>query len=462
VPASRHRELKSDFLLVKVGPADWLPFRDVFEVDGQAIRDRQDRLAKIFLQPTATALEQAKQIAVESARYNIGAMQRTINTPTLALVFLQLDTQARLRFTVGKRDAGVGANVWIVEYREESRPTLVRGIRDSDIPASGRFWIDAETGRVPKTELNLETAGVRARVTTSFRRDERFQIDVPFEMNEQYSLDRGQVSGTATYGRFRRFDVNSDETFHTPAARTVSDRRSGMTFVEVQPGRFTMGSPMSEIGRGADEVPHDVTINRPFFLGQHEVTQEEWRAVMGTSPSHFSGCGPRCPVESVTFGAIERFLAALNAQPDRELAYRLPTEAEWEYACRAGTLTPFSTGDTLMTTQANFDGRRPYGASPAGVMRDRPTRAGGFASNAWGLTDMHGNVWEWTSDFYGPYPPGDAVDPVGATTGETRVVRGGSWQADAASARCAARAARNPGVGESTIGFRVAADSLPK
>src|SRR5262249_10281388 len=125
-PQSRHREVKSDFLLVKIGPAEWLPFRDVYEVDGQKIRDREERLAKLFLQRSATSMEQARQISAESSRYNLGAMQRTINTPILSLLYLQLDVQPSFRFTLGKRDLDSGENVWIFDYKESGRPTLVR------------------------------------------------------------------------------------------------------------------------------------------------------------------------------------------------------------------------------------------------------------------------------------------------------------------------------------------------
>jgi formylglycine-generating enzyme required for sulfatase activity len=455
---SRHRELKSDFLLVKIGPADLLPFRDVFEVDGSAVRDREQRLQKLFLQSKSDALAQAAQIANESSRYNIGALQRTINTPILTLSYLQPDTQDRSKFSLGKRDPSAGENIWIVEFRETARPTHVRGLRDLDIPSTGRYWIDVNSGRVLKTELTLDTQGVRARLTASFHLDERVQMDVPFEMREQYYLDRGQVTGTATYTRFRKFDVNADESFHNPAAPTITDKRTGITLTEIPSGRFTMGSRASEVGRRPDETPHDVTINRTFFLGQHEVTQQEWRALMGNNPSRFSECGPRCPVENVTFADVQRFLAALNAPLDNAVVFRLPTEAEWEYACRAGTATPFATGDTLTTAQANYNGKRPYGNVGPGMSRERPTRAAGFPANPWGLVDVHGNVSEWTADWYGAYPSEDVSDPTGASSGETRVIRGGSWQSEAANTRCAARSTHAPDRRDSDLGFRVAAD----
>jgi hypothetical protein len=128
-----------------------------------------------------------------------------------------------------------------------------------------------------------------------------------------------------------------------------------------------MGSPATEPGRHNDEPQHDVTIDRPFFLGQREVTQQEWRAVMGSNPSRFADCGPRCPAENVTFAEVQQFLAALNSQTDKALVYRLPTEAEWEYACRAGTVTPFFTGETVTTAQANFNGKETHGKSAPGM-----------------------------------------------------------------------------------------------
>jgi formylglycine-generating enzyme required for sulfatase activity len=233
-----------------------------------------------------------------------------------------------------------------------------------------------------------------------------------------------------------------------------------MMLVEIPPGRFTMGSSTAEVSRSDDELLHDVEITRPFFLGQTEVTQQQWRTVMGNAPGHFTGCGPRCPVENVSYTDVQRFLDKLNAHTPQTLRYRLPSEAEWEYACRARTTGPFSTGENLTTAQANYNGRQPYGAFPAGEFRQKPTPTGTFPLNPWGLADMHGNVWEWTSDWYGPYSEGRAanIDPHGAVSGDKRVIRGGSWFFDANSARCALRYTHAPQDKGFSLGFRIAAD----
>jgi len=215
----QRRELKSDFLLIL--PPDstvWIPFRDVFEVDGRPVRDRQERLTKTLLQPTKSALDRAYQVAQEGARYNIEAsMKRTINNPLLALAFVQTEAQSRFRYSTDRQDPAEGAGVWIVEYREEAHPTFIKGAFDKDLPVHGRYWINQSDGRIIRSEVNVEDPSVAAKITTDFQQDDRFKIDVPIRMSEIYRLINGRVvTGTATYGRFRRFGVSTDEKIDEP------------------------------------------------------------------------------------------------------------------------------------------------------------------------------------------------------------------------------------------------------
>jgi hypothetical protein len=217
--SSKHRELKADFLIVKTTGEVWTPFRDVFEVDHVPIRDRSERLAKLFLKakPDASAEEQAKAIAEESGRYNLGAVERTINNPVFALLILQPDVRPRFKFTAARPDRKFGENVRVVEYMEEARPTLIAGRPGEDMPAFGRFWIEGSTGRVVKAELRVEVPDVKATLTTTFRSDGRLGIDVPNELREEYDLHNSRVSGVASYTRFRKFDVKSSEEINPPA-----------------------------------------------------------------------------------------------------------------------------------------------------------------------------------------------------------------------------------------------------
>lgn len=219
--SSKHRELKADFLIVKSGNEMWTPFRDVFEVDHIPIRDREERLAKLFLnaKPNAGAEEQAKAIAEESGRYNLGAVQRTINNPVFALIILQPEVRTRFKFTAGKPDRKFSDDVRVVEFVEEARPTIIAGRPGEQMPAFGRFWIDSSTGRVVKSEVRVEVRDVKANLTTTFRSDERLGIDVPNEFREEYDLRDGRVSGVASYARFRKFEVKSSEELAPPPSK---------------------------------------------------------------------------------------------------------------------------------------------------------------------------------------------------------------------------------------------------
>ncbi len=229
----------------------------------------------------------------------------------------------------------------------------------------------------------------------------------------------------------------------------------GQTFVYIQPGTYMMGSPSNEKGRADDEKQHKVTLTKGFYMQNTEVTQGQWKAIMGNNPSYFKDCGDDCPVEEVSWDDVQKFIDKLN-QKSSEKKYRLPTEAEWEYAARAGTSTPFNTGGCLSTSEANYDGGYPYfGCSAKGIDRNQTISVGSFSPNKWGLYDMHGNVDEWCQDWDGHYPTIDVIDPTGPPTGSLRVFRGGSWSSIAQGCRSAANFGFNSDYRYYGLGFRL-------
>jgi formylglycine-generating enzyme required for sulfatase activity len=191
----------------------------------------------------------------------------------------------------------------------------------------------------------------------------------------------------------------------------------------------------------------------PFFMGKYEVTQEQWEAVMGNNPSYFKGA--KRPVEQVSWNDAVAFCQKLSQKTGK--SYRLPSEAEWEYACRAGTKTPFYFGETITPELVNYDGNYPYGAAPKGLYRRKTTDVGSFPPNAFGLYDMHGNLWEWCSDRWHDNYNGAPTDGSSWETGtsEYRVRRGGSWNNSPVLCRSADRYWNSAGNRNSDIGFRV-------
>jgi formylglycine-generating enzyme required for sulfatase activity len=245
----------------------------------------------------------------------------------------------------------------------------------------------------------------------------------------------------------------------------------GMRFVLVPRGKFLMGSPKEEASHRPDEQQHEVEITRPFYLGAHEVTQEQYQKVMGNNPSHFSATGrgraqvakldtKRFPVDSVSWDEAQAFCKKLAALPNEAAArrtYRLPTEAEWEHACRAGSSAPFSWGKSASSTQGNFDGTGPYGEAARGPNLRRTNSVGSYKPNAWGLFDMHGNVREWCADWYDKdyYTLGARKDPTGSNTGTVRCMRGGDYSFHAWVCRSAFRGYSEPTSRNERFGFRV-------
>jgi hypothetical protein len=217
-----HRELKSDLLLLKPAGVDrWLQFRDVFDVDGRPVRDRNERLMQLFVSPSASSASQAERIVKESSRYNIGNLQRTVNMPVLALVILDPDNQGRFRFKrtdrsdplLGRATAKMPADVWIVEYQEVEKQTMIRTTNGRDLAARGRFWIEPATGHVLASELIAEDPSIKGTIDVEYQTEPAIGLLVPVEMRERYEIrhDNSRVDGTATYGRFRQFQVKVDE-----------------------------------------------------------------------------------------------------------------------------------------------------------------------------------------------------------------------------------------------------------
>lgn len=227
----------------------------------------------------------------------------------------------------------------------------------------------------------------------------------------------------------------------------------GMKFVWIKPGTFMMGSPKGEKERRDDETQHKVTLTRGFYMGVYTVTQEQWQQVMGNNPSFFKG-EKSLPVEQVSWNDCQVFIKKLRDKDKKQ--YRLPTEAEWEFCCRAGTTTPFYFGETISTDQANYNGNHIYGEGEKGVYREKTTSVGSFPANTLGLYDMHGNLWEWCEDWHGDYPQKDVVDPHGAEKGQFRVLRGGAWDYPPQYCRSAIRlGVYAPGTRSVIFGFRL-------
>ena len=274
------------------------------------------------------------------------------------------------------------------------------------------------------------------------------------------------------FSRFIKFAAFAAAFFSAPYlldAQIPPDR-----FVRINGGTFMMGSPAGEPGRMGNEMQREVTLS-PFYMMKFHVTQAEYEEIMGTNPSHFRGAN--LPVERVSwFDAIafSNRLSELkgltpvytingqNVTKDRNAnGFRLPTEAEWEFAARAGTTTPFWTGDNITTAQANFDGTRPFNNNPSGVFRQRTMPVGSFPPNAFGLYDMHGNVGDWCWDWNVEYARGPQVDPLGAATGFHRVFRGGSWNHPASFLRSARRGGNIPSFRGAYIGIRLVRNADP-
>ena len=249
----------------------------------------------------------------------------------------------------------------------------------------------------------------------------------------------------------KSFEPNATKTENTTGDKDFSIKKPTIEFVDIPAGTFTMGSPSSEKGRKDDEIQHQVTLSA-FKMSKYPITFEQYDLfceATGRSKPWGRERG-KLPVSQVTWYDAVAFAEWMGC--------RLPTEAEWEYAARANTTTPFYTGDCLTSEQANFNGKEPYTNCEKSENRGKPLPVGSFPPNAFGLYDMHGNIWEWTNDWYGEYDIEDTLNPKGPETGENKVLRGGGWREPARECRSAYRGGGRglyPGTRGAGISFRI-------
>jgi formylglycine-generating enzyme required for sulfatase activity len=345
------------------------------------------------------------------------------------------------------------------------------GPRD-DIHALGVMWVQLLTGDLTsgppvstRQRKNFEASGMAPALA-----------ELLASCVAENPEERPRDAGTLAVALAKHLNVESESLaaialpVQEPESRTMARRIVNcldMSLAILPAGSFKMGSPFSEAERGDDEGPqHDVMLSKTVYMGVHPVTQRQYELVMGRNPSYFQGAkggGPDYPVETVSWHeAVEfcRKLSELPAEREAGRVYRLPTEAEWEYACRAGQGTPFTYGLTISSRDANFNGNYPYGQASRGPYLEKTSRVGSYAANAFGLYDVHGNVWEWCSDyyhlhFYRSSPPND---PGGPSSGTLRVVRGGSCYSIGRFCRSAYRFGIAPANRDLDVGLRVVAE----
>ena len=227
----------------------------------------------------------------------------------------------------------------------------------------------------------------------------------------------------------------------------------GMEFVLIKPGKFMMGSPENELGRSKGEIPHEINLTNPFYMQITEVTQGQWKALMKRNPSSQKRCGDNCPVTHVTWMEAQKFIQELNQKEGTD-KYRLPTEAEWEYACRAGTTTALPNGD-ITELECGKDPNLYLIGWYCGNSGDNIQAVAQKKPNAWGLHDMPGNVQEWCQDYFGVYTYDEVTNPKGPPKGSYRAMRSGAFYSPARDLRCASRFGSTPHYIFRHIGFRL-------
>jgi formylglycine-generating enzyme required for sulfatase activity len=257
----------------------------------------------------------------------------------------------------------------------------------------------------------------------------------------------------AAYVLNKMFSLSEDKIKGVTSEKKSLTNSFGMKFIYIPSGTYMMGSPLTEFGRDNDEKQHTVTLTEGFYIQTTEVTQGQWKAVMRNNPTFFKNCGDNCPVEQVSWNDAHELISKLN-QMEGSVIYRLPTEAEWEYACRAGSKTAIANGE-LSELECDHDSNLEAMGWYCGNARKKTHPVAQKNSNDWGLYDMHGNVFEWCQDRYGDYYSTSITDPTGPMGGLYRVYRGGGWNFGAKLCRSAERLKFTPDYKSRALGFRL-------
>jgi formylglycine-generating enzyme required for sulfatase activity len=346
---------------------------------------------------------------------------------------------------------------------EKGRTRDLFAVLDPKAPLKGRLYVDTQPEDASVMILNIGQAFNQGMALDAGR----YQVEVSAD---GYETQKMWVSFTAGQDKTLDIHLKPIDTYQPGSQGKKISNSLGMEFVYIAPGTFMMSSPLDEPGRDNDEKLHRVTLTKGFYIQITEVTQRQWKAIMGSNPSYLKNCGEECSVENVSWNDVQQFIRKLNQREGR-YTYRLPTEAEWEYAARAGSKTAFAIGDISETGcgyDSNLDVMGWYcgnsGVSYSGCYDmskwGGPRCAGTHPvaqkmPNAWGLYDMHGNVWEWCQDWYGNYPSGSVTNPTGPSGGSNRVARGGSWGYSAGYCRSARRGWSDPDLGFNYLGLRL-------
>jgi formylglycine-generating enzyme required for sulfatase activity len=298
-----------------------------------------------------------------------------------------------------------------------------------------------------KTESKKKTE-VRTRIKAKARKTAQLKTGTKTEVKKTIEVKARTKTETKKTAR-----VKTRSKATTVPGKKILTGPNGMKFVYIPPGTFMMGSPEGESGRYDNEIQHQVTLTHGFYLQITEVTQGQWKALMEDNPSFFNGCGDDCPVEQVSWNDAQQFIWRLNQLAGAK-KYRLPSEAEWEYACRAGSTTAFSS-EGIMELECSQDSNLADIAWFCGNSAKTIHPVAQKKANAWGLYDMHGNVSELCRNWYGEYPPNQVTDPPGPASGIDRIVRGGGWNDHGRHCRSACRGAISSGKSIYNVGFRL-------